>query len=63
MHFNPIPILKGLLRGVAWDAPCQYVDSDPPAFIGLIMKTTLQNVYGKKRILSQIETVRLSLNF
>ena len=51
--FQPYTYSQRLfLGGGAWDAPCQYVDSDPPDCIGLIMKTTLQNVSGKKDFVS-----------
>ena len=39
MHFNPIALRPFSKGGGAWDAPPRlYIDSDPPAFIGL--KTT-----------------------
>ena len=38
MHFNPVPILQGLFLRGGWGyapPPRLYIDSDPPAFIGL----------------------------
>ena len=45
MHFNPIPILKGIfLRGDAGRPPSLYIDSDPPTFYMVKYLSSLSNL-------------------